>query len=102
MGLDRQRYGAWLQYGAEGAAQGEFQGLEGCVQVVVLISRVLLGQVAFIGEGHQFAAGLGKGDVQPLRVDMALTGQVLEQRKQAVEGLQQVEVGDIGNPRLAR
>ncbi|MNE57237.1 hypothetical protein D3C80_1521890 [compost metagenome] len=31
---------------------------------------------------------------------MALTGQVLEQREPAIEGLQQVEVGDIGHPGL--
>ena len=68
----------------------------------MLVGRVFLGQVAFIGEGHQFAAGLRQCDVQPLRVNLALAGQVLEQREQAVEGLQQVEVGDIGHPRLPR
>ena len=35
-------------------------------------------------------------------MDLALPGQVLEQREQAFEGLQQVEVGDIGDPRQPR
>ncbi|MNM81015.1 hypothetical protein D3C81_930020 [compost metagenome] len=99
-GFDRQRHRPRLQHRAQGPAQGQFQGLEALVQVVVLVGRAFLGQVALIGEGHQLAAGLGKGDVQAFGVNMALTGQVLEQREPAIEGLQQVEVGDIGHPGL--
>ncbi|MNG16478.1 hypothetical protein D3C87_1582970 [compost metagenome] len=76
--------------------------MEGLAQVVVLVGRVFLGQMAFVGKSHQLAASLGQCDVKPLRVNLALAGQVLEQREQAVEGLQQVEVGNIRHPRLPR
>ncbi|MNG03363.1 hypothetical protein D3C84_864410 [compost metagenome] len=101
-GFDRQRDGARLQHRTQGATQGVLQGLERLTQGVVLVGRIVLGQAAIIGEGHQLATRLGESEVHLLRMHMAPPRQVLEQRKQPIEGLQQVEVSDVGNARLPR
>ncbi|MNE26993.1 hypothetical protein D3C80_1203830 [compost metagenome] len=97
----RQRDGPRLQHGAEQLAQVVFQHLEGTLGVVVLVGRELGRQAALVDAGGQFAARLAAGQIGLDRSHVWVAGHVAEQVQPAVEGLQQVEVGDVGHAGLA-
>ncbi|MNE24799.1 hypothetical protein D3C80_1181010 [compost metagenome] len=68
----------------------------------MVVGRVFLRQPVLVGEGDEFTTRLAHGQVQLLGVCLSLPGQVVEARPPAVHGLQQVEVTDVGDTRLAR